>query len=67
MGCRSLVLTEMCEKHEQQDDDTLLKSIHGYLESRLLLLSSIQVRLETQRFCLLGSQANALIGVIRGI
>ncbi|KAI0182148.1 GTPase [Hypoxylon sp. FL1284] len=38
----SLVLMEMCEKHEQQDDDALLKSIHGYLESRLLLLSSIQ-------------------------
>ncbi|KAI1099294.1 GTPase [Jackrogersella minutella] len=38
----SLVLMEMCEKHEQQEDDTLLRSIHGYLESRLLLLSSIQ-------------------------
>ncbi|KAI1762758.1 GTPase [Hypoxylon sp. FL1150] len=38
----SLVLMEMCEKHGQQDDDSLLKSIHGYLESRLLLLSSIQ-------------------------
>lgn len=49
IGHRSLVLMEMCEKHEQQqDDDTLLKSIHGYLESRLLLLSSIQVRLGTR-------------------
>ncbi|KAI1381086.1 GTPase [Hypoxylon crocopeplum] len=38
----SLVLMEMCEKHEQQEDDSLLKSIHGYLESRLLLLSSIE-------------------------
>ncbi|KAI0831620.1 GTPase [Hypoxylon sp. FL0890] len=38
----SLVLMEMCEKHEQQESDALLKSIHGYLESRLLLLSSIQ-------------------------
>ncbi|KAI1449301.1 GTPase [Annulohypoxylon stygium] len=38
----SLVLMEMCEKHEQQEDDALLRSIHGYLESRLLLLSSIQ-------------------------
>ncbi|KAI1382753.1 GTPase [Hypoxylon trugodes] len=38
----SLVLLEMCEKHEQQEDDALLKSIHGYLESRLLLLSSIK-------------------------
>ncbi|KAI2616374.1 GTPase [Hypomontagnella submonticulosa] len=38
----SLVLMEMCEKHEQQGDDAILKSIQGYLESRLLLLSSIQ-------------------------
>ncbi|KAH9893762.1 hypothetical protein F4778DRAFT_772513 [Xylariomycetidae sp. FL2044] len=38
----SLVLMEMCEKHEQQEDDTVLRSIHGYLESRLLLLSSVQ-------------------------
>ncbi|KAI0121575.1 GTPase [Hypoxylon sp. NC0597] len=38
----SLVLMEMCEKHEQQENDALLKSIHGYLESRLLLLSSIK-------------------------
>ncbi|KAI2615171.1 GTPase [Hypoxylon sp. NC1633] len=38
----SLVLMDLCEKHEQQEDDTLLTSIHGYLESRLLLLTSIQ-------------------------
>lgn len=38
----SLVIMEMCEKHEQNEDDTLLKFIHGYLESRLLLLRSIQ-------------------------
>ncbi|KAI1472094.1 uncharacterized protein F4812DRAFT_416560 [Daldinia caldariorum] len=38
----SLVLMEMCEKLELQGDDTLFKSIHGYLESRLLLLSSIK-------------------------
>ncbi|KAK6954912.1 hypothetical protein Daesc_002541 [Daldinia eschscholtzii] len=38
----SLVLMEMCEKLELQEDDTMLKSIHGYLESRLLLLSSIK-------------------------
>ncbi|KAI1139653.1 GTPase [Hypoxylon sp. FL0543] len=38
----SLVLMEMCEKHEQEENDALLKSIHGYLESRLLLLSSIK-------------------------
>ncbi|KAI1644280.1 uncharacterized protein F4817DRAFT_225030 [Daldinia loculata] len=38
----SLVLMEMCEKLEQQGEGSLLKSIHGYLESRLLLLSSIK-------------------------
>ncbi|KAI0006414.1 GTPase [Xylariaceae sp. FL0662B] len=38
----SLVLMEMCEKNEQQGDDSIIKSIHGYLESRLLLLTSIK-------------------------
>ncbi|KAL7624760.1 Ras GTPase activating protein ira2 [Parahypoxylon ruwenzoriense] len=38
----SLVLMGLCERHVQHDDDTLLRSIHGYLESRLLLLSSVQ-------------------------
>ncbi|KAI5862275.1 GTPase [Durotheca rogersii] len=38
----SLVLMELCEKQAHYGHEALLRSIRGYLESRLLLLSSIQ-------------------------
>lgn len=38
----SIVLISMCDRHAQQEDDAALKSINGYLESRLLLLNSIK-------------------------
>ncbi|TGJ85449.1 hypothetical protein E0Z10_g3290 [Xylaria hypoxylon] len=36
----SSVLLDMCDKYFQQEDISILKSIHSYLESGLLLLSS---------------------------
>ncbi|GAP90127.1 putative GTPase-activator protein for Ras-like [Rosellinia necatrix] len=36
----SSVLLDMCDKYYQQEDISILKSIHSYLESGLLLLSS---------------------------
>lgn len=44
---RSLSLMRMCDKNMQQEDATVLESIHGYLESRLLLLNNIKVRLSS--------------------
>ncbi|KAK7980760.1 hypothetical protein PG989_013217 [Apiospora arundinis] len=38
----SLSLMSMCIKYMQQGDSTVLESIHGYLESRLLLLTNIK-------------------------
>lgn len=38
----SLSLMRMCDKNMQQEDATVLESIHGYLESRLLLLNNIK-------------------------
>ncbi|KAK8107613.1 neurofibromin 1 [Apiospora kogelbergensis] len=38
----SLSLMSMCVKYMQQGDSTVLQSIHGYLESRLLLLTNIK-------------------------
>ena len=46
---RSLSLMRMCDKNMQQEDAAVLKSIHGYLESRLLLLNNIKVRLSSTR------------------
>ena len=43
----SLSLMRMCDKNMQQEDATVLESIHGYLESRLLLLNNIKVRLRS--------------------
>ncbi|KAI0397175.1 GTPase [Xylariaceae sp. FL0594] len=36
----SLVLLDMCDKYYEQEDISVLKSIHSYLESSLMLLSS---------------------------
>ncbi|KAI1636187.1 GTPase [Biscogniauxia mediterranea] len=36
----SLVLTDMCEKYMQEEDFAILKSIHSYLQSGLLLLNA---------------------------
>jgi hypothetical protein len=47
---RSLSLMRMCDKNMQQEDATVLESIHGYLESRLLLLNNIKVRFSSAWF-----------------
>ncbi len=39
----SLVLMTVCDKLGPYELDTGLKTIHGYLESRLLLLTSVPV------------------------
>ncbi|KAK9779340.1 putative GTPase-activator protein for ras-like GTPase [Seiridium cardinale] len=38
----SAVLNNICDSHPQQGDEATLRSIHSYLESRLILLKSIQ-------------------------
>lgn len=40
---RSTVLNGICDNNEQYGDEATLRSIHSYLESRLILLKSIQV------------------------
>jgi hypothetical protein len=40
----SLVLLAMCEKMMSTEDESELRSIHGYLAARLLLLNSIKVK-----------------------
>ncbi|KAI1852569.1 hypothetical protein JX265_003051 [Neoarthrinium moseri] len=43
----SAILTGMCQEHAQNRNETTLKSIQSYLESRLLLLKSIDGLTET--------------------
>ncbi|KAI1496424.1 GTPase [Biscogniauxia marginata] len=38
----SLVLTDMCDKYMQEEDLVILKSIHSYLQSGILLLNACQ-------------------------